>query len=251
MLAVLQHTKAPSTPQKVRKGRVRGEDEGNMKKIAILAALAATTVLAAPAQAGSADGKIQVKVLATGVLPDGKIDKAYVNAGVLNATNETQANDNVVPTLAVEYFFTPNVSVETICCFTQHHVSVTGTPALANAMDHVLILPATLTLKAHLPAGAFKPYVGAGVTEFFVFGEKPGASLPAAVTSAKLDDTFGVVLQGGVDIAVNDKGMGISLDAKKYFVRPTSHFYAGAVEVLSAKHKLDPWVISGGVSYRF
>jgi outer membrane protein len=45
--------------------------------------------------------------------------------------------------------------------------------------------------------------------------------------------------------------MGISLDAKKYFIQPRSHFYAGAVEVLSAQHKLNPWVISGGVTYRF
>lgn len=224
-----------------------------MKKIAFTAALLAAAAISAPAHAGDSEGKWQVKVLATGVLPDGKIDSgaAVTNVSVLNATNDTQANDNVVPTLAVEYFASPNFSIETICCFTQHHVSVTGTPALSNAMDHVLILPATVTLKAHLPAGAFKPYVGAGITEFFVFGEKPGSSLPSAVTSAKLDDTFGFVLQGGVDIAVNDKGMGISLDAKKYFVRPRSHFYAGATEVLSAKHKLDPWVISGGVTYRF
>ena len=224
-----------------------------MKKIAITAALLAAAAVSAPAQAGDAAGKWQVKVLATGVLPDGKINtsKPVINAGVLNATNNTEANDNVVPTLAVEYFASPNFSIETICCFTSHHVSVTGTPALSNAMDHVKILPATVTLKAHLPAGPFKPYVGAGVAHFFVFGEKPGSSLPAAVTSAKLDDTFGAVLQGGVDIAVGEGGLGISLDAKKYFIQPRSHFYAGAVEVLSAQHKLNPWIVSGGVSYRF
>lgn len=225
-----------------------------MKKIAITAALLAAAVISAPAQAGSADGKWQVKVLATGVLPDGKIDTVNVGTALAGVAGpNTKANDAVVPTLAVEYFFTPNVSVETICCFTGHHVSVTsnGTTAIEHAMDHVLILPASVTLKAHLPVGAIKPYVGAGVSEFFVFGEKPGSGLPSTVTSAKLDNTFGALLQAGVDIAVNDKGFGISLDAKRYFMRPTSHFYAGTVEVLSAKHKLDPWVISGGVSYRF
>ena len=50
--------------------------------------------------AEKADGKWQVKVLATGVLPDGKIDKVNVNAAVLNGTQNTEANDNVVPTLA-------------------------------------------------------------------------------------------------------------------------------------------------------
>ncbi|CAM4219116.1 hypothetical protein NOLU111490_13760 [Novosphingobium lubricantis] len=41
---------------------------------AIMAAAALGTAMApAPALAGSADGKLQVKLLGTGVLPDGKI----------------------------------------------------------------------------------------------------------------------------------------------------------------------------------
>ena len=226
-----------------------------MKKLAIIAALAAATALAAPAHAGDANGKFQVKVLATAVLPDGKIDSgaSVTNAGVLAAGMDTKANDNVVPTLAVEYFFNPNFSVETICCFTGHHVSVVtsaGT-AIEHAMDHVLILPATVTFKAHLPVGPIKPYVGAGVTEFFFLGEHIGSDMNSAWT-AKLDNTFGAVVQAGVDVAVNDTGMGISLDAKRYFLKPRSHFFnAAGTEVLSAQHKLDPWVVSGGVYYRF
>ncbi|MEY4159480.1 MAG: hypothetical protein RLZZ136_101 [Pseudomonadota bacterium] len=225
-----------------------------MKKFAITAALAAASALATPAYAGNADGKIQVKVLATGVLADGKIDTVNVGTALAGvASPNTTANDNVVPTLAVEYFVNPNFSIETICCFTQHHVSVTsaGNVAIEHAMDHVLILPATVTLKGHLPLGPLKPYVGAGVTEFFFLGEKAGTGM-AAGTQAHLDNTFGAVVQAGVDIAVNDAGMGISLDAKRYFLRPTSHFYNGTgTEILSAKHKLDPWVLSAGVSYRF
>ena len=157
---------------------------------AVIGAAFATTALVAPtaAHAGSADGKWQVKVLGTGVLPDGKIDeiKSIDTTTTLGSTlagvtgPDTRANDNVVPTLAVEYFFTPNVSVETICCFTTHHVE--GDKGLAGAghiVDHVMILPATVTAKAHLPLGAFKPYVGAGPALFFVFGEKPGDTAKA------------------------------------------------------------------------
>ena len=36
-------------------------------------------------------------------------------AAVLPANTQTKANDNYVPTLAIEYFATPNVSIETIC----------------------------------------------------------------------------------------------------------------------------------------
>ena len=40
-----------------------------MKKLTIAAALATATMLATPAHAGNAEGKFQVKVMATGVLP--------------------------------------------------------------------------------------------------------------------------------------------------------------------------------------
>jgi outer membrane protein len=58
-------------------------------------------------------------------------------------------------------------------------------------------------------------------------------------------------IQAGVDIPVAGDAMGISLDAKKYFVKPSAKFYAGSTLALETKHALDPWVISGGVFYRF
>lgn len=235
-----------------------------MRKSTLIAALAATTAamtaLATPALAGSSEGKIQVKVLGTAVLPDGGIDKIkYINpalattlSGMGVSTPDAKANDNVVPTLAVEYFFTKNVSVETICCFTQHHVDGAADLKGTNLVNHVLILPATLTAKYHLPLGPIKPYIGAGPTLFVVFGEKPGATASAlGVDRVKMSNSIGAVLQGGVDIALGDNGLGLSLDAKKYFVKPTATFYASGVEVLKTKHNLDPWVLSAGVSYRF
>lgn len=169
------------------------------------------------------------------------------------AGSQTKANDNVVPTLAVEYFATPNVSVETICCFTQHHVNGAGAIANTRIVDHVLILPATVTLKYHLNAGPIKPYVGVGPSLFVIFGEKPGATTRAlGGTSLKMSNEVGVALQAGVDVPVNDTGMGISLDAKKYFMDTTLHVKnAAGAEILTTKHSLDPWVVSGGVYLRF
>ena len=236
-----------------------------MRKIMMLAALTAATALATPALAGSPDGKIQVKVLGTAVLPDGKIDKINsIDSGLSDTlfgtgegqlgltTIDAKANDNVVPTMAVEYFFTPNVSVETICCFTQHHVNGAADLAGANLVNHVLILPATVTAKYHLPIGPIKPYVGVGPAVFVVFGEKPGSTAQAlGVDKVKMSNSLGVALQGGVDIPLGSSGYGLSLDAKKYFIKPTAKFYADGVKVLETKHQLDPWVLSAGVSYRF
>jgi outer membrane protein len=234
-----------------------------MRTLTRLAApvLLGAVAFASPALAGSPEGKFQVKVLATGVLPDGGVDKIKSIDPALGATLagmgvsdvDTKANDNVVPTLAVEYFFSKAVSLETICCLTQHHVNGAADLAGTRLVDHVLILPATLTAKLHLDTGGpIKPYVGAGPALFFVFDEKPGSTARAlGVDRVKMSNKLGVALQGGVDIALGTSGYGVSLDAKKYFVKPTASFYADGAKVLETRHDLDPWVISAGLSYRF
>lgn len=228
---------------------------------AAVAALAAASAFSSPAMAGSPDGKFQVKVLGTAVLPDGGIDKIKsIDSGLAETLGEmgvtdadAKASDNVVPTLAIEYFFNRNFSVETICCFTQHHVNGAADLAGTNLVNHVLILPATLTAKAHLDTGGpIKPYVGAGPALFIVFDEKPGATAQAlGVDKVKMSNSLGLALQGGVDIALGKSGYGLSIDAKKYFIKPTASFYAGGAKVLETRHDLDPWVISAGLSYRF
>lgn len=227
-----------------------------MKNLTVSALLGACAVLAAaPAQAGSTDGKIQVKVLGSGVLPDGKITKLLVDPGLPVGTN-TKANDNWVPTMAIEYFVSPQVSIETICCLTQHDIDVSSPAALAGAelVADAKILPATVTLKYHFTQSGVRPYIGAGPTWFIFIDEKPGTGAVAllAASKQKVDNRVGAVVQAGVDIPLGDKGFGISFDAKRYFLSTTAHWYnAAGTQVLSTRHKLDPWVISGGVAYRF
>jgi len=232
-----------------------------MRKAAMLAGLAAAAAFTTPALAGSPDGRFQVKVLATAVLPDGGVDKIKsIDSGLATTLSgmgvsdvDAKANDNVVPTVALEYFFSKAVSVETICCFTQHHVNGAADLAGTRLVDHVLILPATLTAKYHLDTGGpVRPYVGAGPALFIVFDEKPGATAQAlGVDRVKMSNSLGLALQGGVDIALGQSGYGLSLDAKKYFIKPTASFYADGAKVLETRHDLNPWVLSAGVSYRF
>lgn len=223
-----------------------------MRFLSILTAIATATAMTTPALAEE-DGRWQVKLLGTGVLPSGKIDEVRTDQIGLPAGSQTRANDNVVPTLAVEYYATPRISIETICCLTQHHVNGAGPIAGARIVDHVLILPATVTLKYHLNAGPIRPYVGVGPSLFLIFGEKPGAGARAlGAAKARMSNELGVALQGGVDIPIGGNGLGLSLDAKKYFIGTTLHVEnAAGTEVLTTKHKLDPWVVSGGVYMRF
>ena len=209
-------------------------------------------MLATPAAAQEEQGNIQVKLLGTVVMPDGAITSVNVDTVGLPADTQTEANDNFVPTLAVEYFVSDNFSLETICCMTQHDVdAVSGLPG-AELVSNAKLIPATVTAKGHFDLGPVKPYVGAGVTYFLWVDVDPGeATIPLGVTETDLSDEFGVVLQAGVDVPLSDNGFGLTLDAKKYFVGTTASWYAGDTLAIETEHDLDPWVLSAGVSYRF
>jgi outer membrane protein len=239
------------------------DEDKTMKRFPMLAGTAlgsAVLALAAtPAMAQGGDkvtdraGDIQIKVLGTAVLPDGKITDISVNLPNLPATTQTKASDNFVPTLAVEYFLTNTISIETIAGVTQHDVDATaGLPAGAELVSDALLLPATVTAKYHFDLAGVKPYVGAGVAYFIWLKDEPGAAtLPLGVTDTDLSDEFGVALQAGLDIPVNDKGLGVSVDVKRYFIDTTARWFVGNTLAIETEHKLDPWVISAGISYRF
>jgi outer membrane protein len=221
---------------------------------AVGAALASTALIAAPAHAGSTEGKWQIKVLGSAVLPDGKITRIEKDLIGLPAGSQTKASDNVAPTVAIEYFFTKNISAETICCTSAHHVTGAGALAGAAIVDHAILIPATLTLKYHLPLpGGIKPYIGVGPSLHLWLGERPGATAAAlGAARVRLSNDVGAVVQAGVDIPLGKKGYGLTLDAKKYWMKTTAHFYtAGGVEALTTRHDVNAWIVSGGVSYRF
>ena len=224
-----------------------------MKKHLSLAALALAVALTLPGQAAAKAGDVQFKLLGTLVAPDGKLTDVKVDKIGLPAGTQTKADDNLVPTVAVEYYVTDAISVETIAGVTQHDVDGRGALAGAGLVSNAKIVPATLTLKYHFGKdGGVQPYIGAGPSYFIFIDEKPGATAAAlGATRQKMNDKLGVALQAGIDIPLNDKGLAVTFDAKRYFLRTTARWYAGTTEVLQTRHKLDPWVISAGVAFRF
>ena len=218
----------------------------------LMAVLTSAAMFATPAQAQDDDRNLQVKLLGTYVAPDGKITEFRTDVVGLPATTQTKANDNIVPTLAVEYFVKPKFSVETICCLTQHDVDgVTGVPG-PELVSKAKLIPATLTAKYHFGAANVRPYLGLGMTYFWWIDVDPGAdTIPLGVTRTTLSDEFGFVLQAGTDIAIGDSGFGLTIDAKRYFVDTTARWYSGDALAIETRHQLDPWVLSAGASYRF
>ena len=232
-------------------------------KLAI-AALAATLAVAGAAHAQTGtdpdaayQGKLQVKLLATAVLPSGSVSSVPNDtAGLVSKgmVTQTAASNNVAPTLAIEYFLRPNISFETICCLSAHHVYATGgTLAGTVLVDHALVVPASLTVKYHFTGlvKGIKPYIGAGPTLFLWVADRPSAAAQGlGIARTKLSSNVGGVVQAGVDIPVGH-GYSLSLDAKKYFVKTDAHFYTVAADVEDVKLNLNPWVVSAGVAFRF
>jgi len=225
----------------------------NRRFLIAAASCAITFVAASPAYAGNSEGKIQIKAFGTAVLPDGKITDVNTDLIGLPAGAQTKATDSFVPTIAAEYFLSSNFSVETICCVTPHDVRGSGPLAGTRLIENAIILPATVTAKYHFELGnGVKPYLGVGPTHFFIFSEGVGSGAAAlGATDVDLSDEFGFALQAGLDLKLNDQGLGLSLDAKRYFVGTTATFRAGNATALQTEHDLDPWVISAGLAYRF
>ena len=79
-----------------------------------LSLLALATMAAVPGQAAAKAGDVQFKIFATYVAPDGKITDVKTDRIGLPAGTQAKADDNVTPTVAIEYFVSDAVSVETI-----------------------------------------------------------------------------------------------------------------------------------------
>lgn len=216
--------------------------------------------LAGPALAGTADGKIQLKAMGAILLPDGKMKRVVSAspevAAALPAGADSKANHNFVPIVSAEYFFNPDLSIETICCFTKRDIHGAGSLKGARGLvSNAAIIPATFTLKYHIRTDAgIKPYIGAGPSYYLIFSEKTGATATAlGASKVRLSNAPGVALQAGVDIPLNDTGLSVSLDAKRYFLKNIKARWTNGAgnRILDTRHKLDPWVLSAGLAYRF
>ena len=169
-----------------------------------------------------------------------------VNGGA--STTSLHASTAVVPELDISYFFTKNIAAELVLGVTPHDVKGTGALAGLGKIGSTWLLPPTLLLQYHFTdLGAFKPYIGAGVNYTRTFNNVAKGPM----SSFKVKSAPGLALQAGLDYMI-DQHWGLNLDVKKLWLRPDAiaTLTAGLLPV-TAKVKLDPWLISTGVTYRF
>lgn len=188
----------------------------------------------------------QIRVRALWVKPE--------NGGAVNGVygSDLSYSDSVIPELDITYYFTKNIAAELILGTTRSTITGEGTLLGLGDVAKTWILPPTLTLQYHFTDfGAFKPYVGAGVN-YTVF-YKQRTQNPFIFSEIDVHDSWGFALQAGFDYMF-DRHWGINFDVKKIFLQPTFTLTptgAPPTARLTGRADLDPWLIGGGVTYRF
>jgi len=134
------------------------------------------------------------------------------------------------------YFFTPNVGFEILAATPfSHDIKLASDGTKVGEAKH---LPPTFSLQYHFDtAGAFNPYVGAGLNYTLFFDEDTEG--PLAGTSLKLDDSFGLAAQLGTDIEVSET-ISLNFDVRWIDINTDAELDGAALEEV----EIDPIVYS-------
>lgn len=205
-------------------------------RIPLAAALCAASLIGAPAQAHEA-GDWLLKVGATQVRPKSG------NGTVLDGSVKLDVGNNVRPSVSVTYMATRNIGVELLGAWPfQHDIDGSGGLGKIGTTKH---LPPTLSLQWHfLPDSQVQPYVGIGVNYTHFFDTK--ARGPLGGSDLKLGNSWGLAGQVGMDIKLNDRWF---LNADLRYIDISSKVKLNGQRIGTAR--IDPWVATVGVGYRF
>lgn len=92
--------------------------------------------------------------------------------------------------------------------------------------------------------GRIQPYVGAGVSYFFVTD-----SQDEVLQDLFVEDKWGAHLRGGFDLALNDK-WSVYAEAKHYWIETEGSGTLGT-SAIAGTFDIDPLMVNAGISYKF
>ena len=163
--------------------------------------------------------------------------------------NGSLSNNNGVSVDAA-YFFNPNVSVALALGIPPTTtLSGAGSLSFAGRLGKITYGPAVASVRYHVTGlGPVVPYIGGGINYTLIFKAKD-----LFLQDLHVSNSAGPAVTGGVDVLVI-KRLGVYFDAKKIWANSRARFLvpteAGLVPG-TAKSRLNPLVLSAGVSYRF
>ncbi|WP_172682495.1 OmpW family outer membrane protein [Cupriavidus sp. HPC(L)] len=210
-----------------------------------MAAVAAAMMAFTPLHAGAADaaahpsgteseGNWMVRLRGTYLDFAQKSDPV----GGAGASDRIGVNNKWIPELDVTYFFTPRLAAELVLTVPQKQdVYLDG-----NRIGSFKHLPPTLLLQYHFrPHARLRPYVGAGLNFTRIW------DADIAGNTLSLDRwSIAPALQIGMDYRLT-RNWFLNADIKKVWL--SSDVKAAGAKV--SEVKLDPWLFSVGLGYRF
>lgn len=223
----------------------------NSLKHALPAAIALTLSLSAMPAAAYEAGDIVVRARLITVNPDEDSSAVKVN-GAAVAGSGVSVNNDVVPELDFTYMLAPHWGMELILGTSKHDVNFKGAALspLGTALS-TKVLPPTLTLQYHfMPKSTIRPYAGVGINYTHFYDSNVKGGLDQAGAKVKLDDSWGLAAQAGVDIDIN-KNWFINFDAKYIDINTEAHFKNTAAGAASVNVDIDPWVFGIGIGTTF
>jgi outer membrane protein len=191
--------------------------------------------LASPMVMAHEEGGFFMRGGLASVMPNESSDNV-LNTGELELTNDMQVG------LTFTYMMTDNVGIELLAAtpFT-HDVSTNGLGKIAE-VSH---LPPTLMGQYYFGEAdsKYRPYLGAGLNYTTFFEEKGFGALNN--TEVELDDSFGLAVQAGIDVEVNEDWF---FNASLWYMDIDTEV---KTTVGTFDAEIDPYVVMIGMGYTF
>jgi outer membrane protein len=223
-----------------------------MKKIGLtLCTLASLT--ASQYAAAFEKGEILLRAGLAAVSPNDSSSNIVVGSDLgvgISVDNNTQLG------LTFAYFVTDRMNIEVLAATPFKHqvnFAVSDPLGTGDKLGDVTHLPPTVTVNYYFndASSHFQPYVGAGINYTIFFKEEfTSANEAAGLSDLSLDNSFGLAAQVGFDYLLDEKWLvnaairWIDIDTSASFELNGA---AGSVDNI----KIDPWVYSVSIGYRF
>ncbi|VCU72618.1 Outer membrane protein W precursor [Pigmentiphaga humi] len=166
------------------------------------------------------------------------------NGSVLGGAASLDVGNSTRPSISATYMATRNVGVELLAAVPfRHTISASG--AVAGDIASTRQLPPTLSVQWYfMPDAAVQPYVGVGLNYTRFFDTRTQGAL--AGNRLDLGDSWGVALQAGVDVKLGERWF---VNASLRYIDISSKVRLNGTEI--GKARIDPWVPTIAVGYRF
>ncbi|MBK8210501.1 MAG: outer membrane beta-barrel protein [Rhodospirillales bacterium] len=198
------------------------------------------TALAASALPASAyeSGDFLVQLLVAGFAPD-----ASGSIGNAGGTNFNSGNTTVNPALNLTYFFTENIAAQTVLAVPWARVDLQAGGKTQKLTDQ-WVLPLSLIGQYHFFSKEMvSPFVGAGLTYAKFWEDQSHIG-----SHVEVDDTWGGLINFGLNFKIPDSRWVAVLDVKKWWLRPTNTHIGGNN---NDNLTVNPWFFGVGVGYNF